>query len=94
VSDGPSEFGLVMPFVTVASEGGPHEDEAYVCGFEMGHVDAFLEFGKPERHEMWVHAASVDQADLIAMRNGYRLTVGESYADEWTAVTFELAASR
>lgn len=38
----PAEYDLVMPFVTVTSAGGPHDDDAYVAGFEMGALDACL----------------------------------------------------
>ena len=45
--DDETSYGLLMPFVTVVSKGGPHEDESYAAGWEMGVLDARLEFEKP-----------------------------------------------
>ena len=54
---------------------------AYVAGFEMGQLDAVLEVGRPDGHEQHIHAENAAQADLIAMRHGYSVTVtGEG---EW-----------
>ena len=73
-TEGPEEpaYGLVMPFVTVASKGGPHEDRAYCAGWEMGKLDALLEHARPPVHGQPVLAVSEPQADLLAMKHGYR----------------------
>lgn len=68
--DGDESYELAMPFVSVRSKGGPHDDESYVAGYQMGLLDAQLggsEFdqGRP------IAADSREQADLIAMRHGY-----------------------
>jgi hypothetical protein len=72
-----SGYELVMPFVTAASNGGPHEDEAYSAGFAMGMLDGFLgNWDGPDAmlaDGVVVLAENVPQADLIAMKHGYRI---------------------
>jgi len=80
------ESALVMPFVTVASKGGPHDDESYVAGYAMGLLDAKLASGIPE-HSETINAVSETQADLLAMRYGYRVVVAET-GGEWVFATF------
>ena len=82
------EHSLVMPFVVVASKGGPYDDSAYTAGYEMGLLDAALA-AAPARHEATVHAANATQADLIAMRHGYvcHFTISGEFPD-WTHATF------
>jgi hypothetical protein len=86
-------FDLVMPFVTVTSKGGPHDDDAYTAGWEMGLLDALLDRQRPSVHEQFIQADSEPQADLIAMRRGYSAVVrptGEGWAwAEFTAVPVE-----
>lgn len=71
------EYTLVMPFVTCQSNGGPHEDSAYVAGFEMGSLAAVMatyttfRMGPIPEFETTIHAANQPQADLIAMKYGY-----------------------
>lgn len=79
-----TEYGLVMPFVTVASKGGPHDDTAYAAGWEMGVLDARLEYEKPAVLEMTIHAENAPQADLLAMKHGYAGIVTESEVDGWS----------
>jgi hypothetical protein len=67
------EFGLLMPFVTVVSRGGPHDDESYVAGYEMGQLDARLAAAGHHRlgcPEVVMQRANLPQAELIAMRHG------------------------
>jgi hypothetical protein len=64
------KYDLVMPFLPVQSRGGPHDDDAFTAGYEMGLLDGQLgnsEFdqGTP------VRSGNREQADLIAMRHGY-----------------------
>lgn len=75
-------YGLVMPFVSVTSKGGPHDDEAYVCGWEMGQLDARLQYERPLLLEQTIHAANTAQADLVAMKHGYAATVRQT-DNEW-----------
>lgn len=42
MSDEEQGYGLVMPFVSVASKGGPYDDDAYAAGWAMGALDAKL----------------------------------------------------
>jgi hypothetical protein len=67
-----SDYDLVMPFVTVHSKGGPHDDESYIAGWTMGYLDAVLEHQKPAMHEDTIYQDSIPQADIIAMKHGYR----------------------
>ena len=75
-----AEFGLLMPFVTTTSNGGPHDDESYVAGYEMGQLDARLaaaahhKLGCPE---VVVQRKSLPQVELIAMRHGMVATERE-----------------
>lgn len=87
-----AEYGLVMPFVVCASQGGPYEDQSFVAGWECGALDAKLagvaDVGGVTivRH---VRTASVPQLDLIAMRYGFKVTAEpwDEHPDEWSHVT-------
>lgn len=76
MSDEPAEHELVMPFVAVRSRGGPFDDEAYVCGYEAGHLagalDAAVNQTLPKL--LTVHTANLAQVDLVLMRYGFRIT--------------------
>ena len=69
------EMELVMPFVTVASVGGPHDDDAYVAGYEMGQLDARLavlkSFASEPALTIGIREENRAQADLLAMRYGF-----------------------
>lgn len=75
-----SPYGLVMPFLPVQSKGGPHDDNAYVAGFQMGRLDGLLNTVAaaglpltdwfPEGGET-LRRDNREQADLIAMRYGF-----------------------
>jgi hypothetical protein len=86
VTDEPS-YGLLMPFVTVTSKGGPHDDESYTAGWEMGALDSWLANGGTAVHSQVIRSDNRDQADLIAMRHGYRMTAGVE-TDGWLNVIF------
>jgi hypothetical protein len=79
-----AEYGLLMPFVTVSSKGGPHDDVAYTAGWEMGSLDARLEYEKPAVLELTINAANAPQADLLAMKHGYVGVTTESEVDGWS----------
>lgn len=91
-------YALGMPFVTVTSKGGPHEDNAYCAGYEMGLLDARLSLiqGLATSAEYTIRAENRAQADLIAMRYGYTAIFDEAEvcadcgaeASEWLFVTF------
>lgn len=80
------EYDIVMPFVTVASKGGPHDDESYTAGYAMGLLDAKLASGIP-KHDETIRATCEAQADLLAMRHRYQVVIGD-VADEWVFATF------
>lgn len=64
-------WSLVMPFVVVASAGGPYDDGAYVAGYEVGSLDVRLALEKPESLDLTLRTANLPQVDLVAMRHGY-----------------------
>jgi hypothetical protein len=85
-------YGLVMPFVTVASKGGPHDDAAYCAGYEMGRLDAILQTGRQRGIGLLSTTCRTEnqaQADLIAMHRGYTATFTESDVEGWTHAEFE-----
>ena len=67
-------YELVMPFITVASKGGPHDDASYCAGWQCGGIDALLGMLAQVRGEFTVTALPevVPQFDLIAMKHGYQ----------------------
>lgn len=84
-------YELAMPFVTVKSNGGMFDDEAYVCGFEAGQLDSRMAQISPflDYYATAIHAANRKQADLIAMRYGYAVEFEECGEDcDWLHVTF------
>lgn len=76
-----ASFSLVMPFVTVRSTGGPHDDDAYTAGWEMGALDAELRCTMPPILERTIHLANARQADLIAMKHGYAIELADPQGD-------------
>lgn len=65
---------LLMPFVTVMSKGGPHDDDAYVAGWEMAQLDnrlAYAAFGAFTVPPTTLHRANLPQVALIAMKHGF-----------------------
>lgn len=85
----PAEYGMVMPFVAVASKGGPFDDASYCAGYEMGQLDAALQL-KPRQLQVTIRTVNVAQADLVAMRRGYTSEAHpQSECGTWTWVEFE-----
>lgn len=82
------EYGLVMPFVNVASKGGPYDDAAYCAGWHMGGLDARLETRYLARVSETIRTADAKQADLLAMKHGYTVRLDGSEFDEWTFAEF------
>ena len=81
-------YGLVMPFVNVTSKGGPYDDTAYCAGWHMGGLDARLEPRYLARVSDTIRTADASQADLLAMKHGYSVTLDETEYDEWTFAEF------
>lgn len=90
--DEPEEFDLVMPFVTVQSVGGPHDDNSYVAGYEMGSLDKVLTQralqGAMTPFRSVLRADNRAQADLIAMQHGYAMSVNATEDEHWIGVEF------
>jgi hypothetical protein len=87
-----SGYQMTMPFVTVTERGGPHETGAYVAGFEMGSLDQQLKLNPAESGQTFMlHAENQPQADLIAMRRGYRMEVVRKHEGGWIEVRMTLA---
>ena len=82
---------ILMPFLPVQSKGGPHEDNAYTAGWEMGMLWHRLEtacmIGIPSEGSLAIRRDNREQADLIAMHFGY-VAEFHDYDDDWTTVTF------
>lgn len=75
---------LIYPFVSIASNGGPHDDESYVCGYEVGRIDAALSM-LPQSVAVvryLIHEANIQQIDLLAMHYGFTSHLGE-VEDGW-----------
>lgn len=83
------EYALVMPFITCASNGGPHDDTSYVAGWEMGALDAILNISAGIAVEVnrTIRVENQPQADLIAMKHGFH-AVFETVDDEWMHARF------
>jgi hypothetical protein len=88
-----AEYELVMPFVACASQGGPHEDQAFVAGYRLGQLDRDLEvaalIGAPSL-AIAVPPVDLPQVDLIAMRHGWTVEAVPwvDAPDDWASVTF------
>lgn len=82
----------VMPFVLVQSQGGPFDDGAFVAGMTCGSLDQELVLTAALQtlpRERYIDARFIPQVDLIAMRHGYQIRIGD--LDEpsgWPVVEF------
>lgn len=85
-----SEYEMVMPFVTVTSKGGPHDDNSYVAGYAMGTLNAELRVGMMIGADISRDVAqeNVEQAELLAMRHGYVSEQTPSSEDGWVLMEF------
>lgn len=89
-----ASYGLVMPFVVCASQGGPFEDDAFVSGFRCGEIDRTLHMNDGVNASLhWtVKAEELPQLDLIAMHRGFvmdRLLAGDLEQETgWCVVEF------
>lgn len=94
MNDDEQEFGydLVMPFLPVQSKGGPHDDNAYVAGYEMGLLDAQLS-GSIFDQGRAVHVENREQADLIAMHHGYVAEFTDQEIEGWVCMKIRRATA-
>lgn len=82
---------LVMPFVLCQSKGGRFEDEAFTAGWALGGLDHELSLAKHNTMtpgDRYLRSEYQPQADLIAMRHGFILTVAEEQ-NGWARYEFE-----
>lgn len=88
------DYGLVFPFVVCQSLGGPHEDDAFVAGYQAGQIDSALAAAAAVRAtqaKFTVRSALVPQLEMVAMNRGFPVMLAEpweAHPDEWTHVTF------
>jgi hypothetical protein len=87
MSDDGTEMEALMPFVCVATEGGPYPDDAFCAGWTGGLIWARLE-RQPDEYADTVPAPIVRQLDLMAMHFGYRMEYTETDYPEWMHVRF------
>jgi hypothetical protein len=91
-SDEDPEYGLVMPFLPVQSKGGPHDDNAYVAGYQMGLLDAELS-GSVFDQGRAIGVENREQADLIAMRHGFVAEFTNEDVPGWCCMTVRRAVT-
>lgn len=82
-------YELVMPFVTVVSNGGPHDDDSYSAGWEMGALDFHLSLRQPVVTTV-ILTANTPQAELISMKHGYAIDYRTTEVEGWTEVHLTL----
>lgn len=82
-------WGLIMPFVCCATNGGAFEDHAFVAGVKYGALDRILDIEKPDEWQGYMPPELVGQCDLAAMHYGYTMTAEpwEEAPDEHVLVT-------
>jgi uncharacterized protein YfaP (DUF2135 family) len=88
-----AKYEMVMPFVACASHGGAYDDDSFVAGWRMADLDAALRAADASRPmAATIRPAEQTQADLIAMRHGWRVSTAEdAVPGEWLTVHFARA---
>lgn len=96
MSDEPDDtvrFSLLMPFVVVASKGGPYDDPSFTAGYRMGQADETLRMaraiGAEEIMVTYVKIECEPQLELLAMRYGFALK--RTFADGPSGMAHYLA---
>lgn len=86
---GETGYDTTMLFVTVASKGGPHDDQAYTAGWEMGALHGLLSQDREHHHvhAQLVRADNREQAELIGTWHGYTVAFTVA-ADGWLMASF------
>lgn len=72
-----SDFDLVMPFVVCKSQGGPHDDDAFVAGWRLGQIDQLLSVQGAGWFGM-IREEDLPQLELIAMRYACEVSTVET----------------
>lgn len=92
-------WDLDMPFVTVASKGGPHDDVAYSAGWSMAWLDLRLDSAmKPSISTQVISRDCLPQAELIVMKHGGQMKElppdddpeAAGWVEEWARVEISL----
>ena len=85
-------YELAMPFVLVKSHGGEFDDGAFVAGMTCGALDQELAVTAAVNtlpRERYMDVRYIRQIDLIAMRHGYQIRLGDfDDTEEWQVVEF------
>lgn len=85
------EYEMVMPFVVVQTEGGPFDDDSFARGWDCGALDTrlgFLDLLGVLTHQENVATLAIKQADLIAMKHGWKMTHEPSEDEDWQHCLF------
>ncbi|MGW0948500.1 hypothetical protein ACWD4O_38920 [Streptomyces sp. NPDC002623] len=75
-----AQYEMVMPIVLAKSNGGPFDDAAVVAGMTCGALEQELTIAAAIHtlpHPRYIDLPLIKQADLIAMKHGYKLALGE-----------------
>src|SRR5215510_14618476 len=80
--------GGVLPLVLCRSRGGPYDDDAFSSGWRLGAIGATLAGPGISALCESIRAHERVQADLMAMADGYAMTVDPSTDPNWLTVTF------
>lgn len=70
--------GVFVPFVAMASNGGPYPDDAFIAGHEMGRLESDLYHARNSGHRpsaRWIRATLERQADLVSMALDFVMVV-------------------
>lgn len=68
-------YELVVPFVACVSQGGIYDDTSFAAGFDLGQLDRTMRDKIATTIAATVRAPSYRQLDLLAMRQGWLLTM-------------------
>ena len=77
-----------MALVLCRSQGGPHDDEAFLSGWRLGDIAATLARADVGALAESIRPAERHQADLIAMARGCTMTAAPVTSAGWLPVTF------
>jgi hypothetical protein len=81
------EYEIIMPLVGCQSNGGHYDDEAFVAGIRYGMWVSLLKLS-PYSHSSYESPHLVKSLDLLAMNEGYHISVSDLTDDgEWVLVT-------
>lgn len=82
------DYGLMMRIAVTDAGGSPYEDVSWSAGYEMGALNGVLSH-HPREYRAIIRTDNVPQADLIAMKYGYRFSQEVTIVATRTLVSFE-----